>query len=132
MKQEQKILIVLILFILFAIGFFIKIGISLNSGEFGLVADRASDFLKLIHQGKYIEASRYVDATKIENEKFREIINLASHYEPNIYYFYQSSKNIYIIGFKPAMMDNDKINDNKLEFAFAKVNGEWKVISIYQ
>jgi hypothetical protein len=130
MKQSHKLLIALLLL---GLSFLVTIGIiifKLNSGETLLVKRQAFSFLKLISDNNYSNAFKYVDPSQISIKEVEEISSIASHYVPNATYFYQSSKNVYIIGYKKVKYDKDPVNDNKLEFFISKVKGKWKVTYI--
>jgi hypothetical protein len=130
MKQSQKLLISLLILGLSFIVLLGSIIYRLNSGDFLLAKKQAYPFLKLISNNNYLDAFKYVDSSKISINDLQAIGKVATHYFSDATYFNQSSKDVYIIGFKPIKDDKDPINDNKLEFIISKVKGEWKVTYI--
>jgi hypothetical protein len=119
--------------LIFGIFGFLLLVISLiifNTGEFSSVNKIADNFIELMYQGKYTEAYHYVDSSRISIEELTELGNLIKHYFKDAVYFNRSSEKLYKVGFKPITIDDDQVNDKKLEFLFEKVNEEWKVISV--
>jgi len=101
-----------------------------NTGEFFSVNKTADKFLELMYQGKYTEAYYYVDSSRISTEELIKLGYLVKHYSMDAVYFYRSNEKIYIIGYKIITIDNDRVNDKKLEFLFKKINKKWKVTTI--
>ena len=94
------------------------------------INDFSDKFLKLMYQERYIEASKYVDTSKISIDDLKVVSNLASHYLLGATFAGKNSETIYIIGFKSLTIDSDTSNDESLEFWITRLKGKLKVINI--